>query len=46
VLIGSVRKLDLPSVHLPFNVNPPWEEPEISFVPDPPVEGAANQACI
>lgn len=45
-LVGGVRKLDLPPVHLPTNINPPWEEPEITFNPDPPVEGVPGQVCI
>ena len=45
-LVGGVRKLDLPPVHLPSNVTPPWEEPEISFNPDPPVAGVSGQICI
>ncbi len=45
-LVGGIRKLDLPPVHLPTNINPPWEEPEITFNPDPPVEGVPGQVCI
>jgi uncharacterized repeat protein (TIGR01451 family) len=45
-LIGGVRKLDVPPVHLPSNITPAWEEPEISFVPDPPVLGVPNQVCV
>ncbi len=45
-LVGGVRKLDLPPVHLPPNINPPWEEPEITFNPDPPVAGMPGQICI
>jgi uncharacterized repeat protein (TIGR01451 family) len=45
-LIGGIRKLDVPPVQLPTNVNPPWEEPEISFEPDPPVVGRAGKICI
>jgi len=45
-LVGGVRKLDLPPVHLPTNINPPWEEPEITFNPDPPVGGVPGQVCI
>ncbi len=45
-LVGGIRKLDVPPVHLPMNVNPPWEEPEISFTPDPPVLGVAGQVCV
>jgi uncharacterized repeat protein (TIGR01451 family) len=45
-MIGGVRKLDVPPVHLPSNINPPWEEPEIVFVPDPPVLGRPGQVCV
>ncbi|MEP7358526.1 MAG: hypothetical protein ABI847_14860, partial [Anaerolineales bacterium] len=45
-LIGGIRKLDVPPVNLPSDVNPPWEEPEITFRPDPPVAGQAGQVCI
>lgn len=45
-LIGGVRKLDIPPVHLPIDVQPPWEEPEIIFVPDPPVAGVPGRLCI
>lgn len=45
-LIGGVRKLDVPPVHLPLNIQPPWEEPEITFNPDPPVAGVPGQLCI
>jgi uncharacterized repeat protein (TIGR01451 family) len=45
-MIGGLRKLDVPPVHLPSNITPPWEEPEITFVPDPPVLGAAGQVCL
>jgi len=45
-LVGGLRKLDLPPVHLPPNINPPWEEPEITFNPDPPVAGVPGQICI
>ena len=45
-LVGGIRKLDLPPVHLPLNITPPWEEPEITFNPDPPVAGVAGQVCI
>jgi hypothetical protein len=44
--IGGIRKLDVPPVNLPVGVQPPWEEPEISFIPDPPVLGRPNQLCI
>ncbi len=45
-LIGGIRKLDVPPVHLPTNVQPPWEEQEISFVPDPPVVGSPGKICV
>ena len=45
-LIGGIRKLDVPPVHLPSNITPSWEEPEIVFVPDPPVLGVAGQVCV
>jgi hypothetical protein len=45
-LIGGIRKLDVPPVGLPHDVQPPWEEPEISFVPDPPVAGQPGQVCV
>jgi hypothetical protein len=45
-LAGGVRKLDLAPVHLPSNITPPWEEPEISFNPDPPVAGVPGQICV
>ena len=45
-LIGGIRKLDVPPVHLPPDVSPPWMEPEISFVPSPPVAGRPNQICV
>jgi uncharacterized repeat protein (TIGR01451 family) len=45
-LIGGIRKLDVPPVHLPVDVQPPWEEPEISLRPDPPVTGHSGQICI
>jgi hypothetical protein len=46
LMIGGIRKLDVPPVHLPTNVQPPWEEPEISFVPNPPVVGSPGKICI
>jgi len=46
LLIGGIRKLDLPPVHLPVGINPPWEEPEIVFIPDPPLLGVPGQVCI
>ena len=45
-MIGGIRKLDVPPVQLPGDVNPPWEEPEISFRTDPPVAGQPNQICV
>jgi uncharacterized repeat protein (TIGR01451 family) len=45
-LIGGIRKLDVPPVHLPHDVNPPWLEPEISVKPNPPSPGLPAQICI
>ena len=45
-LLGGIRKLDVPPVHLPPNVNPPWLEPEISTIPTPPVTGQPAQICV
>ncbi len=45
-LIGGIRKLDVPPVHLPHDVQPSWLEPEISTVPSPPVLGQTNQICV
>lgn len=45
-LIGGIRKLDVPPVHLPRDVNPPWAEPEISFNPSPLVIGRPGQICV
>lgn len=45
-LIGGIRKLDIPPVHLPRDYQPAWEEPEITFNPNPPVVGSPNQYCI
>ena len=45
-LIGGIRKLDVPPVHLPPDVDPPWMEPEISLNPDPPVAGLPTDYCI
>jgi hypothetical protein len=45
-MIGGIRKIDIAPVHLPLHVTPPWEEPEISFIPDPPVQGVPGQLCI
>jgi uncharacterized repeat protein (TIGR01451 family) len=42
----GIRKVDVPPVHLPSNINPPWEEPEIVFIPTPPVAGSPGQLCI
>lgn len=44
-LIGGIRKLDVPPVHLP-HAEPPWMEREIVFLPDPPVVGQPGQVCI
>lgn len=46
VMIGGVRKVDIPPVHLPPHVTPPWEEQEISFIPNPPVAGHSGQVCV
>ena len=46
LLIGGIRKLDLPPVHLPVGIEPSWEEPEIVFIPDPPLLGVPGQVCI
>ena len=46
VLIGGIRKLDVPPVHLPPDVIPPWEEREITTVPTPPIVGYPGQACV
>jgi hypothetical protein len=45
-LIGGIRKLDVPPVQLPRDVNPPWMEPEISFVPNPPAPGQPAKICV
>jgi uncharacterized repeat protein (TIGR01451 family) len=45
-LIGGIRKLDVPPVHLPTDVNPPWEEREISFAPETPIAGQPGQICV
>jgi hypothetical protein len=45
-LIGGIRKLDVPPVHLPRDYQPPWEEPEISLNPDPPAVGQPTDYCI
>lgn len=44
-LIGGIRKLDVPPVHLPPS-NPPWMEKEISLVPDPLAVGQPGQICV
>jgi hypothetical protein len=44
-LIGGIRKLDVPPVHLTPS-NPPWLEQEISTIPTVPVSGAVNQVCV
>ena len=44
-LIGGIRKLDVPPVHLPPG-NPVWEEKEISINPDPPVVGQPVSFCV
>jgi hypothetical protein len=44
-LIGGIRKLDVPPVHLTPS-NPPWLEQEISTIPAVPVSGTVNQACV
>ncbi len=45
-LVGGIRKLDVPIINLPVGVIPPWEEPEISFIPSVPVAGVSNQICV
>jgi hypothetical protein len=45
-MIGGLRKLDVPPVHLPTHIDQPWEEPEIVFVPDPPALGVPGQVCV
>lgn len=45
-LIGGIRKLDVPPVHLPTDIAPPWLEPEISVSPNPPVAGQPAQICV
>jgi hypothetical protein len=45
-LIGGIRKLDVPPVHLPTDVNPPWAEQEISTIPNPAVKGQPARYCI
>jgi hypothetical protein len=46
VMIGGIRKLDVPPVHLPVDVQPPWAEPEITVHPSPPVVGQPAQICV
>jgi len=45
-MIGGIRKMDVPPVQLPTDVNPPWNEPEISFNPAVPVVGVTGQICV
>ena len=45
-LIGGLRKIDVPPVHLPVDVEPPYMEQEISVIPDPPVTGQPGQFCV
>lgn len=45
-LIGGIRKLDVPPVNLPQDVDPVWEEPEILLKPDPPEAGKTGQVCV
>jgi hypothetical protein len=45
-LIGGIRKLDVPPVHLPPDVNPPWLESEISLKPYPLIPGQPTQICV
>ena len=44
-LIGGIRKLDVPPVHLPHS-DPFWMENEISVNPDPPVVAKPAQICV
>ena len=44
-LIGGIRKLDVPPVHLPPSA-PPWMEKEITVNPDPPIVGQVISYCI
>lgn len=44
-LIGGIRKLDVPPVHLPPG-NPWWEEKEITINPAPPIVGQPAQYCV
>jgi hypothetical protein len=43
-LIGGIRKLDVPPIHLP-HPDIPWEEKEITVNPNPPVTGQNTQLC-
>lgn len=45
-LIGGIRKLDVPPVNLPVDVEPPYMEQEISLNPDPPVTGQPGEICV
>jgi len=45
-LVGGLRKLDVPPVHLPRDVDPPWMEPEITLDPSPPIVGQPTDFCI
>lgn len=44
-LLGGIRKLDVPPVHLP-HPEIPWEEKEITVNPNPPVTGQPAQICV
>lgn len=44
-LIGGIRKLDVPPVHLPHS-DPPWMEKEISVIPDTLTVGQTGQICV
>jgi hypothetical protein len=43
VITVRFRKLDVPPIHLPPFVTPPWSEPEIILLPDPPLVGSPGQ---
>jgi hypothetical protein len=45
-LLGGIRKLDVPPVNLPVDVQPPWLEPEITLRFNPPAVGRPNQICV
>ena len=45
-LIGGVRKLDVPPVRLPENIQPPWLEPEISVKKEPITATVPNSICV